>query len=59
MYNSFHNYVGNNIVIAVDTVDLQQTTNLEMVTTSLTRQYSILINLQKHIKLKKKINIRL
>ena len=40
--------------IAVDTVDLQQTTNLEMVTTSLTRQYSILINLQKHIKLKNK-----
>jgi hypothetical protein len=40
--------------IAVDTVDLQQTTNLESATTSLTRQYSILINLQKHIKLKNK-----
>ena len=34
--------------IAVDTVDLQQTTSLESAITSLTRQYSILINLQKH-----------
>jgi hypothetical protein len=40
--------------IAVDTVDLQQTTSLESATTSLTRQYQILINLQKHIKLKNK-----
>ena len=40
--------------IAVDTVDLQQTTSLESATTSLTRQYYILINLQKHIKLKNK-----
>ena len=40
--------------IAVDTVDLQQTTTLESATTSLIRQYQILINLQKHIKLKNK-----
>ena len=40
--------------IAVDSADLQQTTNLEMATNSITRQYSILINLQKHIKLKNK-----
>ena len=40
--------------IDVDTVDLQQTTSLESATTSLTRQYQILINLQKHRKLKNK-----
>jgi hypothetical protein len=35
--------------IDVDTVDLQQSTSLESATTSLTRQYQILINLQKDI----------